>query len=573
MPERPRSVKMCAVPLLYPMHGPSVLEPAAVRSTLELLSQPFVFSQAHLLSESQFAAEAKKRGLSLDRGELEQFHRRGVLVPFYQVHARSVAQGEDRYPTRQVAGTEWQVYRASVVGCLSDPASRPFRRWPRSRAGMYYSQYQLLGLRSLPLVMTKMKARREADGVIWDLDPLAPRERAWHAQSRALAIALEALSPRYRPRVVGVLRSREGELAHLIDDHDPAAEAEFLALDNELVLRQAEVLLSTARSFDPLGTWSRVTRIANPRRWDELRNDALVAQEHRVAAELLLQFLEDQADQGRAPQVEPVSIKWHEPRHERLGAGQRERAETILDFNLSDRPALYLALEGKTELTIVPKVLDLVGFGALSPWITLVDLEGVGGDVNLLARAVAVPRLDPDGYRGARIISPLAALLVVVDPEGRRYGTDAARDKTLIGMIDHVLKSLPPILRTDAMRRDLEFLIHLRTWDEEFEFAHFSDSELAAAIRAQVLPGCPCEADIRTALANARASRTPIKSVWKDWPMRPSKPALAEALWPRLERRITNPRARRAVPVLDIVQEAVRISHVVRQPREIAVEE
>ena len=419
-----------------------------------------------------------------------------------------------------------------------------------------------------------MHGRREGRDVRWELPPLNPPERAVHDRMRRLAILLEALSSRYLPRVTRVLRSPEEALHTYVDNTDPAVEASFLVkVGSDLLQGQAEALLSGARLFDPLGEWHRVVRIANPRRWQDLRNDALLAHEQRIAGELILHFLEDQAALGRYPQLPPVSKMWREARHDRLIIDQRERAETVMDFGLSDRPALYLAVEGQTEVSIVRRVLGLAGYEHLSTWVSVVDLEGVGGDVNLLARAVAVPRLDPDGLRGARVVSPLTALMVVADPEGKRYGNATRRVRTLSEMKDNVLRSLPGAVRTGAMRRDLDYLVHLRTWEEEFEFAHFSNTELATAIRNVVGPTAPRQRALTAELAAGRSARSGIKRVWRSWPIKPGKVELADALWPTLEHRIQNPRSRRVIPVVDVVEDAIRISHEVRRAREVAVDE
>lgn len=305
---------------------------------------------------------------------------------------------------------------------------------------------------------------------------------------------------------MGRVQSPDDGLWEVIDDHNPQTEAEVLGLSDTQLLRQAEHLLSSARMFDPLGKWHRVTRIANRHRWDDLRNDALLAQDYRVAAEMTLQFLEDQARHGRANPLEPVSTTWHEPRHDRLAIDQRERAETVMDFTLSDRPAVYHAMEGQTEVTVLNKVLDLAGVESASHWYSVIDRKGVGGDVNLLARAIAVPRLDPEGHRGARILSPLSALIVVSDPEGK-YRTEESRGEVLAGMREHVLESLPPALRTTEMEHDLDHLLHVHVWDVEFEFAHFSNSELARAIKSVVGRGvAPPEG---TAAAPCRVQESP----------------------------------------------------------------
>jgi hypothetical protein len=334
-----------------------------------------------------------------------------------------------------------------------------------------------------------------------------------------------------------------------MDDHDPGPETSVLTASQELLVRQADMLLSNARHFDPLGSWHRVTRIARPSRWDGLRHDALLAQEYRLAAEMILQFVEDEATQGRATPLPALSIEWRESQHDRLKLDVRERAETVMDFALSDRPAVYLAVEGQTEAELVGRVLRHVGFDARSHWVSVVDLEGVGGDTNLLARSVAVPRLDPDGYSGARVLSPLTALLVVADPEGK-YTTPKDRADVRAGMIHAVLGSLPEALRTPTVERELEYLLHVRAWPHEFEFTHFTDLQLARALRAIWGQAAPPEEKVRLALARCRAARSNIKSVWTNWRPKPSKVELAKALWPVLERKIDRAKHPRRIPIV-----------------------
>lgn len=171
-----------------------------------------------------------------------------------------------------------------------------------------------------------------------------------------------------------------------MNDPDPVDEHRLIKAEPDQLQNQAESLLREASGFDPLGEWHRVVRVASPRRWKKLRFDALLAHEYRVAAELILLYLEDLASLGRTAALPPVSTSWHEARHDRLSVDHRERSETVLDFALSDRPAVVLALEGATELRIVPRILERMGISDRSGLIDLVDLKGVDRDVRLLAR-------------------------------------------------------------------------------------------------------------------------------------------------------------------------------------------
>ena len=200
---------------------------------------------------------------------------------------------------------------------------------------------------------------------------------------------------------MNMIRAPSDRMYSHIDGRTPPPTWTTVLKDPDLLLRQAERLLSNADTFDPLGKWHRVTRIGRPERWKDLRYDALLAMEQRAAAEHLLLLREDLAEIGHSPELEPVSTTWREARHGRLSVDVSERAETLLDFHLTDVPAVVLALEGETEMRIASRTLELMGFDERQGQIQLLNLKSVDGDVRLLARAVAVPRVDLNGHVGA----------------------------------------------------------------------------------------------------------------------------------------------------------------------------
>jgi hypothetical protein len=90
---------------------------------------------------------------------------------------------------------------------------------------------------------------------------------------------------------------------------------------------------------------------------------------------------------------------------------------------------------------------------------------------------------------------------------------------------------------------DLECVIpSIEIWDNVgqcFEFAHFTDAELAVALHTvDGGRGAPAPPKLETILNNVRRKqRRPgrgasIGSVWKLWKREPSKTRLADALWP-----------------------------------------
>jgi hypothetical protein len=102
---------------------------------------------------------------------------------------------------------------------------------------------------------------------------------------------------------------------------------------------------------------------------------------------------------------------------------------------------------------------------------------------------------------------------------------------------------LPPDLRRDLYGRDAH-IVEIRTWGRlPFEFAHFTDRQLAAAMERAAKTPYPLGTATLVADVNARRSRpTPnLEKLWDParWPRaRLSKPAVADAYWPILEAKI-----------------------------------
>ena len=129
-------------------------------------------------------------------------------------------------------------------------------------------------------------------------------------------------------------------------------------------------------------------------------------------------------------------------------------------------------------------------------------------------------------------------------------------------VIESVLNSLAPPHRIDAMRNDLAQILHIRRWPSEFEFAHWTDSELADALRnispyAENLP----RGELENRISQHRAGGDTFKSVWANWRSQPSKTRLARELWPLLEHRIREPSASDQIPIVQVIQEAISIVH------------
>ena len=116
------------------------------------------------------------------------------------------------------------------------------------------------------------------------------------------------------------------------------------------------------------------------------------------------------------------------------------------------------------------------------------------------------------------------------------------------------------------MKKDIESLVHVETWQlGSFEFAHFTDRQIARAI-LEIHHGYPPRTleDIQNAVECVREHRGNLDGVWANWrPRQLTKPRLAEALWPVLERKLIRARERgtlNKIPVARIVIRAAKLA-------------
>jgi hypothetical protein len=114
------------------------------RSTLDLLSLPFPFSQLDLLQPSEFIKAAAERRMTmwgqreLDENGLQELHRQQILVPFYCVSIAEKPGGEPIDVSQSLTSRHVQetlvaeLYRAAADGRATDPAAESFSSFSSS---------------------------------------------------------------------------------------------------------------------------------------------------------------------------------------------------------------------------------------------------------------------------------------------------------------------------------------------------------------------------------------------------------------------------------------------------------
>jgi len=380
----------------------------------------------------------------------------------------------------------------------------------------------------------------------WRLRTLTPWESQIAERSRQLAVLLVALEARYLPVLErGWLHIRNdideqwGAFAH---QFDPAAALVRLNREPADLLRSADDLLLRARRSDPLGhDWSELIRRAPQRTWDHLSGDVLVALDQRIAAEILLLCYEDLAARGTVAPLTERNNLFHSER-ERISYRSRPLDTNLSSLGLSPHPGVILVVEGETEEVFVPLVRDHIRIPGHAEVIQSVVLRGVTRDLTKLAAFASAPLLGEKLPRSQgdawATVKPPTRLMVVVDPDPPYDSPEHVEEQCRL-----IVEEIIAVVRAQGVepnRDDVDSLVSVKTWSEScFEFAHFTDDELAEAL-LKVHPHCGGldKARLVAALRAQRDNEWDIKNAWKNWRPPASKTALARELWPVLRSKL-----------------------------------
>lgn len=552
------------------------------RSTVQLLAQPFVFTQNYPLPVDTFINEAKRRGIDgLDLEGLRGLYRIGVLAPFIEITSRRVGPRAAMHPVDLYGISSWRskLEIACAKGRVRDPGPIPFRRKLRFARpanapsewwnGLLYSHYQLLALTGIESLWQARRFVSRSGRRVLRLprphEQLLGRTR----RLREIAIVLTALEARYHPkldaRFIQVRNLEVDVWRRYRESFDPVEFAMLFDYSGEQAKLDAEWLLEVAYAIDPLKEeWSYLVRHAPQRAREKLARPALRANDCRVAAEILLLYHEDLASHGATDSLPEISRSdVRHPLHERLSAKPHGLDEDLQSLGLSPHPRVILAIEGDTEAELVPRVLSDLDLPSAPEHLRILNLGGIDRDLTKVAALAITPLVGERVGDHWSLIKPPTALLIAVDPE-RSYATQEGVARVREKIVDEIVN----VLAAQGVAADLDDLgelVQVRTWKACcFEFAHFSDDELADAI-LRVRPdanGLSREQLVQD-IGEKRQWWRNIDNVWKKWKPEVSKPALAKELWPILAAKISRCRVEPDAvlpPLVDVLIEASAIA-------------
>jgi hypothetical protein len=170
-------------------------------------------------------------------------------------------------------------------------------------------------------------------------------------------------------------------------------------------------------------------------------------------------------------------------------------------------------------------------------------MRGADSELPLVAAATVAPVLGQ--RRGDRydMIRPPTRLVIAVD-EDQGWNSPAKVERKR----DNILNAIRKVIAAQGATvsdDDLQTFVIVKQWPGKcFEFAHFDDTELAAALR-RINPTCGGlrQSALVARIAEIRERGLDIKKVWDHTCIpQPSKVALADALWPTLRTKIDDAR-------------------------------
>lgn len=519
---------------------PSVDEPSAA---LVVASEPWVFTQQRPLSTSELCQEAEKRRVALREEQLPGLWRAGALAPFVEIRSKPLRPGRSPILGEPVYSGSWhlgELRRAVESGRVADPVQLGFRpqlRFHRPAAtdrnrrwwnGLLYSRWQLRGLHDLRHLLSEGQWKRVPNEILgtWRPRTLTGWETQIAEQSRQLAALLVALEARYLPVLergwIHLRNAANEEWVTFAQQFDPATVLARLNRDPADLLRSADDLLLRARRIDPLGHhWSALVRRAPQRTWDDLSGDVLVALDHRIAAEILLLCYEDLVARGTVAPLTERKDLFHAER-ERISDRPQPLDTNLSSLGLSPHPGVILVVEGETEEVLVPLVRDHIRIPNQAEVIQSVVLRGIKGGLTKLAAFASAPLLGekmPPHHQGDAwaTVKPPTRLMVVVDPDPPYDSPEHVEEQRRM-----IVEEIIAVVRAQGVepnRGDVDSLVSVKTWSAScFEFAHFTDDELAEALlKVHRQCGGLDQARLAAALRVQRDHRRDIAHVWRNW--------------------------------------------------------
>jgi len=517
---------------------------------------PWIFTQQHPLNTDGFIRAAGDIGITTDLSLLRELWRFNLLAPLFEVRSRATAAGfEPILDIRTHGGSLLEQIRTSRrEGRLEDPAIRGYRpqlRMARPSGehrlnwwnGLIYSRWQLLALAELEPHLREGRRRWRDGRLRWQLRPadsFTMMRATWHRRLSSLLVALEArYMPEFDEYVLHLVNADRDQWREFRAGFSAASVLRLMGWTADEVLTAANNLLSGLGFINLLGNeWSQLFRRAPVKEQEDVSGALRRVLDRRLAAEILLKCYEDLAEEGLALPLSQRSGTDFSYASERISHRSNSLDQLLSGLGISPHPGVILLVEGESEAELLPRIQKWIRTESNGELVRPLILRGVTRDLSKLAAFACAPIVERpiENYWLTR--RPPTRIMVLVDPE-RQYSTAAKVEHERQKLVDEIV-TVVRAQGVDPTRGEVESLVQIHAWAAScFEFEHFTNRELAEALRA-IHPTCGGldDAALSRAVSIERSARRDIRRVWGTWVPEPSKIDLANALWPAMEARL-----------------------------------
>ena len=451
-----------------------------------------------LLGTREFVEYCDRRGLRVSRERLVRLEKLRMFAPVFRVRTATEAAQPLRIPVG--ADDSW-FDKGWAVDTTALPATYPVPDHADASHEAYYSIFQIhhleavLSAVTLQIQLDYYVERHDSTTIDWakvgdrwmELARAAVENLRDHGHRRAVALLCQHISNRYYPYARGDMRTlRHGAKSSsdrwtVVDTSgwdwrrasrgwDAEAAASFYALTPKKLRHAYEGLAIAQAHCDPIEHWYEFTQFISVSERDKLKGRALRAEALRGAAHMLRRFYQDlYGEELRHPNEVTRTVLRHMPEREVRRDVRRHLEFVVNRFGINPRPRLALIVEGRSEEVAVTRIFERwVGAHPGTYGIEIVVLGGVDN---------ATGGKDGRFKMILRLIDYLhhhqtfAILVLDNERDARKLAERARRMKSIHD------------------RRYVTRPEYVHICDPTFEFANFSDAEIADALNEQAEAG------------------------------------------------------------------------------------
>ena len=470
----------------------------------ELILQE-AFYQNFPLEVDNFIEYCKKRGLNVNRGDLEHLEQEGRLRPIMRVDGSGVSNTtnlKELYETKHVIDP----HQNEFVPWKTFYETKP--EYPREVIRTYYHPYQIYSLNSVlesrSRALTRFNITPQNDESVVNIRKpgknMGNRPEIMRKNSKKDEKFVELLlfiQNKYLPLVkqpgyINITGDSPNNLYERWYDLKrkiiPKEIVSALGLKAEEIKDYRGLIGGYGLSIDPLNNWYDLVKYIKYAKRQKLKGKALLAQDFYIISDMLALLLKDLTDEK---QLETGSISDTMQGRGKEGAYGKElnyvdRDILIMflrEYGINPRPRLVLIVEGYTEGIAFPIIANAMGIPLESYDIQIINIRGVDKDPREFIIDYATPDVYP--FDNKYYIHPeRTKVFLNFDNEGNKGSWIKKLIEKPDEEIEKLMKEVVSIIKNKGVNisANIEEMIKEHTvkyyfWNKSFEYDNITDDK------------------------------------------------------------------------------------------------